>query len=346
MSETCVSMRVLAPFISLLKREARAPAYLLEEFEGVQPEQRISISTAIHFLDQAQQATGDLTLGLRAAREVKRGDYDLLEYLAFSSRSVRHGFQVLSEYVRLISDACSFKLSDQGETTHVCFDSGVPLNRVATEFKSALLFEVIRHWWRQPIHPSISVSFRHSAPADLSEYRKTFGDCNLVFCSRFDGFAIPSELLDVPQPTADPRLHDLLRRWADREVSTLRSQPSFSHRVQRILSEQIREGRVCADTVAARLRMSRRTLSRRLDQEGTGFRALLDELRRSLATRYLVEDGLSVAEVAQLLGFAEVAAFHRAFKRWYNETPHRYRTERAIQLSAQQAEATAHEQRV
>jgi len=344
MSETCVSMRLLRPFISLLKREARAPSYLIEEFEGIQPEQRIAISTALRFLEQAQLLTGDGDLGLRAAREVTRGDYDLLEYLAFSSRTVRQGFQVLSEYIRLISDACTFTLNDRGATAQLCFDSGVPLSRVATDFQVALLYEVLKHWWRHPLERGIAISFRHSAPKSISEYRKTFGECNLVFDSSFDGFVFPARILDNQQPSADPRLHDLLRRWADREVSTLRSQPSFSHRVQRILSEQLREGRVCADAVAAQLRMSRRTLSRRLDQEGTGFRALLDELRRSLATRYLVEDGLSVAEVAQLLGFAEVAAFHRAFKRWYNKTPHKYRTERVVQLAPRMsasAEASA-----
>jgi len=84
-------------------------------------------------------------------------------------------------------------------------------------------------------------------------------------------------------------------------------------------------GSPSADHIAARLHMSRRTLARRLEQEGTTFKALLDELRRDLAMRWLVTEDLGVAELGHRLGFCEPAAFHRAFKRWSGKTPGQYR---------------------
>ena len=68
-----------------------------------------------------------------------------------------------------------------------------------------------------------------------------------------------------------------------------------------------------------------RTLQRRLEDEGTGFRTVLDDHRNRLAHAYLGQRNLSVAEVAYLLGFASTPAFHRAFKRWAGQTPAEFR---------------------
>jgi AraC-like DNA-binding protein len=74
--------------------------------------------------------------------------------------------------------------------------------------------------------------------------------------------------------------------------------------------------------------MSRRTLERRLSEEGTTYRDLVEGLRRGLAEQFLVEPRVAIAEVAFLLGFSEASAFHRAFKRWTGKTPTDYRRAR------------------
>jgi AraC-like DNA-binding protein len=73
--------------------------------------------------------------------------------------------------------------------------------------------------------------------------------------------------------------------------------------------------------VADRLKMSARTLRRRLREEGTTHQQLLDELRHHLALRYLNEDKRTVREVAFLLGFADSSAFSKAFRRWTGGSP-------------------------
>ena len=73
------------------------------------------------------------------------------------------------------------------------------------------------------------------------------------------------------------------------------------------------------------LQMSTRTLGRRLEQEGTTFSALLDDLRKRLALRYVATRDLGLSEIAFLLGFSQSGAFHRAFKRWTGHTPLEYR---------------------
>ena len=80
-----------------------------------------------------------------------------------------------------------------------------------------------------------------------------------------------------------------------------------------------------AAEVGRRLGLSVSTLRRRLDEEGTSYRALKDECRRTAALRYLASPALSLADVAALLGFDEPSAFFRAFRRWTGTTPARYR---------------------
>ena len=80
--------------------------------------------------------------------------------------------------------------------------------------------------------------------------------------------------------------------------------------------------------VASALHLSERTLARKLEHEGTSFKNLLEDLRRRLALRYVGDSDLAFSEIAFLLGFSQVAAFHRAFKRWTDQTPLEYRTGR------------------
>jgi AraC-like DNA-binding protein len=78
------------------------------------------------------------------------------------------------------------------------------------------------------------------------------------------------------------------------------------------------------EAVAAELKMSARSLRRRLQDEGTNYRRTLDELRSALAKQQLRDEGRSVEEVAYALGFSDASAFHKAFRRWTGSSPAEY----------------------
>jgi AraC-like DNA-binding protein len=79
------------------------------------------------------------------------------------------------------------------------------------------------------------------------------------------------------------------------------------------------------DAVAAGLAMSPRTLQRRLAASGTSYQRLVTEVREELARNHLRDSRLSIGEIAFVLGFSDVSAFHRAFKRWTAQTPSAFR---------------------
>ncbi|MFO0658260.1 MAG: helix-turn-helix transcriptional regulator [Polyangiaceae bacterium] len=101
-------------------------------------------------------------------------------------------------------------------------------------------------------------------------------------------------------------------------------------RVRQALANGLSDGGVTLAEVAKRLKMSERSLQRKLASEGVSFDALLDEIRRDLALRYLSDRNIAIAEVAFLLGYSEPSPFHRAFKRWTGTTPSEARRARAV----------------
>src|SRR5262249_4864453 len=100
-------------------------------------------------------------------------------------------------------------------------------------------------------------------------------------------------------------------------------------------------GRANIPEVARRLGMSRRTLSRKLRDEGVAFMKILDELRAALARRYLADRELPVSEIAWLLGYQEVSSLTHAFKRWSWTTPRQFRDSRNMPRQHTGKSATA-----
>jgi AraC-like DNA-binding protein len=170
----------------------------------------------------------------------------------------------------------------------------------------------------RPISP-IEVRFMHPAPPDLTHHRRFFG-VPIRFESSTNAIVFDAALLDLPVRSHDAKLSEELQREAD---ALMDNEPvrGFKAEVRAALALELRGGDPSAERVAGSLDMHAKTLTRRLRREGTTFRQLLDEVRLSLAERYLRQPGLSVEEVAYLLGYSDSSAFHRAFRRWTGHAP-------------------------
>jgi AraC-like DNA-binding protein len=99
----------------------------------------------------------------------------------------------------------------------------------------------------------------------------------------------------------------------------------FSGPVRHVLVEQLGKTMMTPDAVAGALAVSRRTLSRRLADEGSSFRSILDDVRREFACALLQDPTLSIRDVALFLQYSEPAAFTRSFRRWTGQTPRAFR---------------------
>jgi AraC-like DNA-binding protein len=133
---------------------------------------------------------------------------------------------------------------------------------------------------------------------------------------------IPPERLADARPELSPS--QVARLWALAQ-ERMRSSSGFSQQVRQLIGNKLESGRARAALIAAELNISRQTLYKRLKQENQTFAALLDEVRREQALAYVNDPSHSLTEVAQRLGFSELSAFSRAFKRWMGQSPARYR---------------------
>jgi AraC-like DNA-binding protein len=96
---------------------------------------------------------------------------------------------------------------------------------------------------------------------------------------------------------------------------------STSERVRALLLEALPSGQASMDAVAGRLAMSKRTLQRRLGEDGATFQSLVNQTREALARHYLSQTTLSNSEISFLLGFENPNSFFRAFQDWTGCTP-------------------------
>jgi AraC-like DNA-binding protein len=131
-------------------------------------------------------------------------------------------------------------------------------------------------------------------------------------------------MMGVKMQTADPALHEILAERA-RERAEMQS-TEFIRRVRAALRTAFTERRADIDFVAATLRVSPRTLQRRLEKERAHFQSLLDEERSSLSRIYLEDHDLTLGEIAYRLGYDRLSSFVRAFHRWTGSTPAAWRT--------------------
>lgn len=106
------------------------------------------------------------------------------------------------------------------------------------------------------------------------------------------------------------------------------SKRSLGARVSSLILVQLERGKVGVETVAGQLNMSRYTLHKKLRQEGVTFASLLEQVRRERALTYMRDKTKPLVEIAEQLGFSELSAFSRAFKRWMGTSPAEYRSVR------------------
>jgi AraC-like DNA-binding protein len=299
------------------------------------PDARIPHELAIAVWREASRASADDAFGIHTAEQIRPGAFDVLDYATRSSSTLGEAFVRLARYHRLLHDVAVVRLEvdgDRAELTHSLPEAAGVLPRHPVEFIVAAWLVVARQATGRDFAP-LEVRFRHARPAGLAEHERLFR-APVRFDQPVNGLMLDRSLLELPLVRADPGLCAVLERRLTELLEKMPRPQSFSARVREAVAKDHSMTAASADEVARKLHMSRRTMQRMLATEGTTFTKLVDALRRDLATRYLGEPAIAIAEVAFLLGFSEASAFHRAFKRWHGVTPALYRASLSSRRSA------------
>ncbi len=328
--EKRLSVRLMWPFLRIINS---GPSPLTQQIlsqagltagDLARPETRVPHRVVMAILESWVEATGDRTVGLRAGASVESGDLDALEHAARSCSTLREALECVARYIHLLDEGAEITLVPHGEHTLWRFrvTDGVPSPRAANDF---IIVAAARFSMRcaKIDRKPIEVHFMHEAPAELGDY-SAFDPQTLRFGMPHNGFVLDRRVLDLPMQGANPRMHAAFDKYA-RELSD-RAAIGTRSRAREAITARLGSGDMCMESVAAALAMSVPTLRRRLEDEGTTFSDLVDDVRRDLAERYLRDPQRSIGEIAALLGFSHAPAFHKAFRRWKGVTPTYHRS--------------------
>ena len=142
------------------------------------------------------------------------------------------------------------------------------------------------------------------------------------------GLRFDARWLDLPVVQNPQSLREFLAGAPANLLIKYRDAGSVSERIRRLLHRQLGDDLPSLEAVGEALAMTPQTLRRRLREEGHGFQALKDALRRDTAIACLARPEMSLPDIAQRLGFSEPSTFHRAFKKWTGVAPGEYRLTR------------------
>jgi len=297
----------------LLAATTLTPELLADAGVQVDARQELAVVRALAGLDGSDAAA------LELGRRYRVTTFGIFGFACISSPTLRDAMLFALRYFDLSFAFCiPHVVVGADRLTLELDDSRVPADvaRFLVLRDLAAIFAVMRD-----LLPEIALdelTFRHET-ATPEPYRAAFG-----VLPRFGADAccatLDPALLSLPLPQANDQTVALCAAQCETLVARRRQRSGISQQVRERL---VRLGGVDAgmDEIARQLTLSTRTLRRRLTEAGTSYRALVDEVRQTLAEELLDTGVLSVEDVAYRLGYAEASSFIHAFKRWTGLTP-------------------------
>ena len=303
--------------------------YGLDAARLAEPGARLSIPRYMRLGHAAIQLTGNPALGLRMGQLSRLNQLGLAGVTAAQAPTVREAARCISRFEALYGsnyrgqssfheDACGAWLR---------FYSISPYNT----YNRFVVDSVIASWLYQlssisdaPLRAE-RVEIEFPQPDYHGDYA-LLGDCVLQFGAEHNQLRLSQDSLAQRNPAHCPSTWRLLLNLCERELEQMTRTRTLRERITSLLGPLLNGGREPdLEEVAARLKLPTWTLRRKLAEEGTQFRAILNDTRRDLAMTYIRDTELAFGEIAYLLGFASAEAFQRAFKRWNSQTPGEFR---------------------
>lgn len=335
-----ISCKTLRAGLIMAKAAGVDPGPLLAQFriqpvDLEDPDARFTHDVWIA-LWQRVDAVGPGAFGLRAAKSLPIGHFDALDYVFASSDDLHSGLGRFCRYFAVLSTGVTHQLADDPKDASVVRlerryapDAHTSLPH-PVDFAFACLVLRSRRMLGVEWRPR-RVEFAHGKPADDAEHREVFA-CPFVWDAPVSALVIDRATLALPMQRPAPELVRVLEQHANailarmpKAIGASDPEPDLRTRTREAIVAGLRGGQTSLAEIAKQLGMSDRTLQRRLGELDTSHAKLLDEVRSELAVRYLGEPALSIGEIGFLLGFGDVSAFHRAFRRWTRSSPAEHR---------------------
>jgi AraC-like DNA-binding protein len=306
---------------ALYREMALSPAALAE------PGARLPYPAVARVGERALALTGDDAFGLHLAQDVARRDQiDAGLLLAMASPTVRVALEKVARYQRFWGDGDRARLVRLPDGLAVRYNLPGASGTYARHADECAMAEIaigVRALSGSDVVPRV-VRFRHAPPRALDEHRALFR-CQIEFRAAHTELELDEAACATPMAHANATFSAIFQHEVERAIARLPAAARASENVRAAVRATLATGGTTLAATARLLATSPRTLQRQLQAEQTSFAEIVDAVRCELARAYL-ERGLPIPEVAALLGYSDVTAFHHAFQRWTGSTPARART--------------------
>ncbi|MBO3276594.1 AraC family transcriptional regulator GliR [Pseudomonas schmalbachii] len=292
---------------------------------------RLPGETHERLLAHFAEHSGDPLFGLHSARFVQPGSWSVLGYITMNCASLGEAMARIMPYEKLVGDMGVTRLEPGDGHVRLIWTCRHQPGEVRRHMVENVLASWLRYarWIADSDASPQEVWFEHAQPAaiELAEHEREFG-CPVRFGQPCNALLVPQELLAHPLRQADAGLLRTLEEHAMALLAGLDDDEPLPQRVKNALRQLLKDGLPRKERVAEHFGMTLRTLQRHLQQAGSSYQQILDELRQELASHYLLHSELPIQDIAQYLGFGEPRSFHRSFKGWTGMTPGEFRQER------------------
>ncbi|MCG2581262.1 MAG: AraC family transcriptional regulator [Marinobacter sp.] len=322
-------------YVSVLMRavaaEGKNPTPLMERFRLnnetlASPDARISIPRFMRLGQAAIELTGQPAIGLTMGTLSRPVDAGIAGLAGQCAATTGEALTTLIRYSLLTSHNSrgASHTSHNGQQAH--FYSIRPYN----VFNFFVVDSVLAAWTQfvrtisgqQAVLERVTIEY---PSIGLDEQFEDWFGCPVHFGAESNGITLTPDIPLLPSKDAQSAVHAALVRQCEDALRKIRHGWTTGDKVRDLLTPLLQGETPSLETIATRLGTTPWTLQRQLAEERTGFRELLDETRKDLATDYIRETRTSLAEIAWLLGFANPAAFHKAYKRWFGISPGEHR---------------------
>jgi AraC-like DNA-binding protein len=282
------------------------------------------VETFGQLVERARILTSEPGLAIILGLQERVSAHGFLGFAAMTSATLREAIQLAVQFAPTRSNAITLRLETKPPVAAIVVEERVALGRA----RDVVILGLMVGLWR--IGESITgrelvghVEYSLAQPEYFDRFA-AFAKGRVRFAQPADRLVFDMHWLDAPLVMADPGAMRLAREQCERELATITEQRSFVARVRARMFTHGPEPILSLDGLASEFALSTRTFKRKLEEHGTSYSKLLEELRRSRATE-LLRSELSIAEIAQRLGYSDPANFTRAFRRWTGQSPRAFR---------------------
>lgn len=289
-----------------------------------QPDHRLPLKQFNALWEEALTLTGDAAIGIRVGEVFNPDEMGVVGHIFFNSQTLHQAMDQYVRLFRLVNESMIARFEVQNGLAHLSYACQSPEDYCQPVMDRIMVLSIIRA--RALVHSQLKmeyVGFIHDKPEYAKEYQRIF-QCPIRFNQPTCEIVFKEHYLNFELPKRNPYLHNVLTRHVESILNKLRPKRSITAKVKQLIAKTLPDNNADAENIANLLNMSRHTLYRKLKLEDQSFQTLVEEVRKQKAVEYLESGNYSLSEIAFLLGFSELSAFSRAFKRWTGMSPAKF----------------------